>query len=379
MRKRTSKRGYILLLFLTVMAIGLILASSILVLQANVYRAAKHQSDGKDATYLAEAGIDKAYQTFTTNTSYSGETFSLNGQNVTTSIQPGATANEKFIVASSTVNGTFRQYRAKLVASSSGVAVAFNYAMQAGTSGFDIGNNSILNGSVYSNGNITGGNGSRINGGAKAVGTISSPNPLVSPGPKLSGQPLEPLPVFDAAFWKAKAQEGGTITGDYTPADNSTLGPKYITGNLTFGNNVRVTISGPIYVDGSISFGNSPVLTADGSLGSQGSMLVTEQSLSLGNSITINNNNNGGYLLLATVSTDGISIGNGATAINGPLYAPNGTISVGNNARAVAFTGKGISTGNGTIVTYDEGLADASFGTGATGGWTLQKGSFQEF
>lgn len=378
MNRYSKRSGHILLLFLTVMAIGLLFASSILVLQANVYRAAKRTAHSRTAGYFAEAGVDKAFRSFINDTNYTGETMTLDGEAVTVSVEPGNTANEKYLVGAATINGVMRRYRMKLVTSSTGVAVAFNYAMQAGANGFIVGNNSTINGSVYSNGNITGGSNSRIVGNATAVGTISS---VTVTGTKKTGASAQPLPPFDAAFWKTKAQEGGTINGNYTPATGTTLGPKYITGNLVLGNSVQITISGPVYVQGVIQFGNNPILTADDELGQQGSMLITEQALQLGNNITTNNNGQGGYLLLVTTSASGIQIGNNATAIRGPLYAPNGTLQIGNNARAVAFTAKLIQTGNNTIVDFDEGLADATFsdGSGPSGGWVAEQGSFQEY
>lgn len=371
-----QRSGHILLLFLTVMAIGLLFATSVLVLQANVYRSAKRAANSRTAGYFAEAGIDKAFQAYTADPNYAGETFNLAGQPVTTTVETGATANEKYLVATTTVDNVMRRYRMKLIASSTGVAVAFNYAMQAGTNGFVVGNNSTINGSVYSNGNIVGGSNSRIVGNATAVGTITN---MTVTGTKKTGASPQPLPPFDANFWKTKAQEGGTINGNHTAANGSTLGPVYITGNLIFGNNANITINGPVYVKGSIQFGNNPILTANDDLGQQGSMVITEQALQLGNNITTNNNGQGGYLLLVTTSTSGIQIGNNATAIKGPLYAPNGTLQIGNNARAVAFTAKLIQTGNNTVIDFDEGLADASFSTGPTGGWAIESGSFQEY
>ncbi len=377
-KRQGQRHGQVLILFLGLTAIGLLLAISALSLQGAVYHNTKRASDIKAATYLAEAGIEKGFLTFQGNSSYTGETLSLGDGSVTVTLTNGASANEKYVIAQATVNGFSRQLRAKLVTSSNSVAVAFSYAMQAGSRGFVMGNGSQINGNVYSNQNVTGGNGSLITGDAYAVGTVSG---VTVNGQKRTSQPAQALPTFNASFWKTKAQEGGTITGNYTPTNGSIIGPLYVTGNLTITNGIRLTVRGPVYVSGSIIFGNGPIIQADNSLGSESSMLVTEQKVTLGNSITLNNNTRGGYLLIATTSsaTDAINIGNSSDNINGPLYAPNGTISIGNNAHAVAFTGAGITTGNNTILTYDEGLASTSFSTGPGGGWTLQKGSLQEY
>lgn len=373
----TQRSGQILIFFLTTMIIGLLLATSLLSLEAAAFRSSKNIAKGKEAYYLAEAGIDKGHYQFKNDSNYTGESLALGNGNLTIAVTPGATANEKILSAVATIDGKSRRLRVKLGTSPEGVAVSFRYALQSGTDGFTLGNNSQVNGNVYSNGNITGGNGSVITGDAYAVGTITG---VTVNGQKKTGQPAEPLPTFDAAFWKQKAQEGGTITGDYTPENNSTIGPIYITGDLIIGNNVSLTVQGPVYASGKITFGNEPTLTVDNSLGNHGVMLIAEGPISFGNKIYINKNQGGGYLLIGSTSTStAMSIGNNAGSVNAPLYAPNGKIDIGNSAQAVAFTGNQVVTGNGAIVDYDEGLASATFSTGPGGTWVIQKGTLQEY
>lgn len=370
-----SRHGQVFIFFLMLTTVSLLLVVSLLTLQSRVYHNATNIKRGVDAANLADAGLDQALAKFRASPSFTGETVSIGNGSFTTSITSGATSNERYINVSATVQGITRKAKVKISTSPNGTAVAFNYAMQTGTNGFTFGNNAQLIGSAYSNGAITGSAGSIITGDAYAVTTITG---VTVQGTKYTNQQPEPLPPFDASFWKSKAQEGGTYTGNLTPANGSSIGPLFITGNLTLGNNINITIKGPVYVQGSIVLGNAPVLTADNSLGSAGSMLVTEQAINLGNTITINNNASGGYLLLASTSTSGITIGNNAVAINGPVYAPNGNITLGNNTRGVAFTAKGIVLGNNAIIEYEEGLANAGFGHGPAGTWVVSKGTYQE-
>lgn len=373
-----SKPGQILILFLTLMSFCLLLSTALISLKGAAYRDSRQTVDAKEAHYLAEAGLDKGFLAYKSSQTYTGETFSLGNGSVQVTIANGATANEKIINSIATVADKTRRLRAKLSTTQSGTAIAFSYALQAGSGGFSIGNNSIINGNVYSNQNISGGNNSVISGDAYAVGTITG---VTVQGQRLTGQPVQPLPAFDQNFWRGKAQEGGTINGNYSPVNNSTLGPLYIAGNLSFGNQVNVTITGPVYVTGEITFGNQPVLTVSDSLGSSGTMLISERNVFLGNGITVTNNQQNGYLLMVSTLIGGtaISIGNSALAINAPLYAPYGTLSIGNNARAIAFAAYQVITGTGAIITYDEGLALATYSGGPGGTWTFQKGSLQEY
>jgi hypothetical protein len=110
-------------------------------------------------------------------------------------------------------------------------------------------------------------------------------------------------------------------------------------------------------------------------------MLISDSTISFGNMITVTNNSQGGHLLIASMSTsnNAITIGNGALSVNAPLYAPNGTLNLGNGTHAVAFAGQGVVLGNNLVVTYDQGLANANFTSGPSGTWTIEKGSIQEY
>jgi hypothetical protein len=375
----TNRSGQVFIFFLILTSVCLMLIVALLSLQSQTYRTARSLSTAKDLVYLAEAGMDKGFAAFKASSSYTGETFTLGNGSITTAVTSGSTANEKFLTSIATIGTRTKRLKTKLITSPNATAVSFNYALQSGADGFDIGGNSTINGSVYSNGNIVGNNGSAINGNASAVGSISSK--IVVSGTKTTSVAPQPLPAFDANFWKQKAQAGGTITGDYTPPDNSIIGPKYIDGNLIIAQQSTITVQGPIYATGMITFGNGPTISVDNSLGTNGVMLVSEGAVQFGNSITINSTSQGGDLLIASLGTavDTIKIINNALTINGPLYAPNGGILIGNNAHAVAFSAKKITTGNNAIIDYDSGLASESFTYGPGGTWTIQKGSYEEY
>lgn len=376
--KHAARNGYVLVFFLLLTAVGLLLSTSLLALQGAVMRQTHNIIQRSKAGYLAEAGIDKGLEAYLVDQNYAGETFTLGEGAVTIALSPGATSNEKYVQSTGTVAGVSVRYRVKVGTNSEGIAVAFHYGIQVGAGGLTMNNNSRVNGNVYSNQNISGDNGSIINGDAAAVGTIGTP-PTVT-GTRSTGQAAQTMPPFDEAFWKTKAQEGGIINGDHSPASGSTVGPLYITGNLIFANSSNITLAGPIYIEGTITFGNSMTIAVSDSLGTNGAMIIAKQTASFGNTFTSNKNAGGGYLLIIALSnTTAISLGNSTEITNAPIYVPNGKLIIGNNARGTAFTAKELVLGNGSIVDYSQGLAFAGFGTGPGGGWQWQKGTFQEF
>lgn len=368
-----------MVLFLGIMTLGLLLAVASLSYQSYVYRNAKQISSKEAATFGAEAGIEKALNSFLSSATFTGESITLGNANITTNLVAGSTANEKFIEASSTVNDQIRRLRVKIATQASGTAVAFRYALQAGNLGINMGNGSSITGNLYSNQNITAGNGASVTGDASAVGTIS--NELTVSGQKLTGQPSQAMPEFDANFWKTKAQAGTNINGDYAPVNNAIIGPLYVNGKITFGNSVNITIKGPIYATGGITFGNGVILTIDSSLNPQGVMIVADGTITFGNTLDVVRPNDSGYILIVSNSTSdtAIDIGNGTAIVKAPLFTPNGGIKIGNNAHAVAFTGKKVTLGNNAVITYESGLASSTYATGPGGTWTILKGSYQEF
>jgi hypothetical protein len=64
-----------------------------------------------------------------------------------------------------------------------------------------------------------------------------------------------------------------------------------------------------------------------------------------------------------------------ATAI---LFAPNGAISLSNSVGLKEATALLLKIGQSATVTYESGLANASFSTGPDGSWVLKKGTWQE-
>jgi len=64
---------------------------------------------------------------------------------------------------------------------------------------------------------------------------------------------VDALPDVNLALWHKAAEKGGTYIGDYTPTDNSILGPLKIYGNLNIPDTINVVLKGPVWVVGDIN------------------------------------------------------------------------------------------------------------------------------
>jgi hypothetical protein len=123
----------------------------------------------RESYFLAEAGIENAiYQIKNGHTPQSS--LSINGENVGINITD--IDGEKRIIATGAKNNTQRKVEARLVGDT---GATFNNAIFSGNGGFNIIGGSTVVGSVYSNGDITGGGGGYVTQDATSA-TIISPS-----------------------------------------------------------------------------------------------------------------------------------------------------------------------------------------------------------
>lgn len=119
------------------------------------------------ALALAEAGIDKAVYELNENPSYTGESNTALGTgNFTISVATVDT-NTKRITATGTKLGVSETVKATVTIGNTNVA--FHYGVQTGEGGFVMDGGSSINGSVYSNGDISATTGVTITGAAIAA------------------------------------------------------------------------------------------------------------------------------------------------------------------------------------------------------------------
>lgn len=170
--KSKQQSGQILILGIVIMAILMTLSTSLwgyTILQVKSSRQSVTQSQ---ALQIAEAGIDKAIYELNSDSSFSGESsISLGGGEFTTSVS-SIDSNNKQITATGSVPNSSNpksQVTVKINVSIDLNSVAFNFGVQVGAGGLQMDNNSKIIGNVYSNGDITGGNGT-ITGDATVAG-----------------------------------------------------------------------------------------------------------------------------------------------------------------------------------------------------------------
>lgn len=147
----------------TISAIGILAVGSV-VANRSVIRQAKERSIARN---LAEAGIEKALYEINKNPNYGGASnVAFGGGEYTVTVTPLDASTKQ--IDSTGFYPTALNPKAKrtlrIQGSISTAAIAFNYGVQVGTGGFQMENNSVINGNLYANGSVVGTNQTTING-----------------------------------------------------------------------------------------------------------------------------------------------------------------------------------------------------------------------
>jgi hypothetical protein len=301
------------------------------------------------------------------------------------------------ITATGTTNNNVRKVSATRVTSSK--ESSFIYGIQVGEGGLELGNSDI-EGSVFSNGSVSGANGAEVEGDLFVAGSTHSITNIDIEGvarantvtdSTITGSlycqsgsgnnkacntseadktPLD-FPIDDATIdgWKANAAAGGVINGNYNLSGTISFGPKKIIGNLTFSTNTVLTITGTIYVTGTITLANSSIVRLSSSYGSYSGVMLADGLITVGNVDIEGSGQEGSYLMVASTKTgDAITVNNSADAAI--FYAPKGTLAIG-NIEVHEATGYRITVANSGEVDYESGLADVNFSSGPSGGFSI--------
>ncbi len=198
-----------------------------------------------------------------------------------------------------------------------------------------------------------------------------------------------PLSDANVETYKAEAQAGGTLNGDYNLIVNgstASLGPKVITGNMNIANSSILTLTGTIWVQGNLTLDNGVLVKLASIYGSSGGTIV------VGGYVNISNNSSfagsgqtGSYMLVISTndcngttsptglacigSNSAISVGNNAGLV--ALVAPICQVEVANGASAREITGYRLNLSPNATINYDTGLANANFSSGPGGGFQI--------
>lgn len=170
---------------ITIIALTSILVITVVLISNSftLKQSSRYSLNNLETTLLAEAGIDKAIASFNMSPdSYNGEgeTFLGNGsyEVVVTSAGQGVKQIDSTGYIPSKTNPKARSHASVKI--SQGAGISFNYGIQVGEGGLELGNGNIINGSIYSNGSVIAtSNNNTINGDAwVAEGLQAEPNQL---------------------------------------------------------------------------------------------------------------------------------------------------------------------------------------------------------
>lgn len=395
MKKKFKNSGQVMIFGIIFMAVILILAASLFERTTNFIRFGSTSVLKEQAGSLADAGVD--YTVWYLN-KYAGANPSPTPQPVGSSgefivsVQNKTSALKTITATGYIPNATNPKAKrtVKVDALIDSDLISFHYAAQVGIGGVNMQNSSTINGTVYTNGSITGSGSSQINGEAWAVDTISSPDPTVT-GTKHPGASPAPMPIEDTATfyreWK-DATIDPNIGGETTtcpggtcsyPSGTTPIGPQKLVGDLIVSNTGIVNVTGPIWVTGNVTVQNSAKIQLDPSFGSNGTVLITDGKVSTANSgaFVPTSASPKGYILVVTTNTsnDAIKIGN--SGVNAVFYALDGGAELENTAKVTALVAKRLELENSASLTYDQGLASASFVSGPGAAWAIKKGTYR--
>ncbi len=172
-QKKYSQTGQAFVLVIIVLAV--VLVSSLLLVSGSqlYFQNTNYSLNSEKAASLAEAGVDKALNSLNkTGGSYNGEAETiLGGGSYSVAVSNKDSATKLLTVTGFVPNKTSPQSKRTLtIQVSKGIGLSFNYGLQVGEGGLCMGNGSVLNGSIYSNGNISGGNSTSITGDVYVAG-----------------------------------------------------------------------------------------------------------------------------------------------------------------------------------------------------------------
>src|SRR3989344_3000005 len=179
MTRMKNQNGYIILFSLAFMGIMLLLSAALMGYTTLNLKSSRIFYVQNQALYLAEAGIDKAIYKLNQSSSYTGESNTALGPGEFTVTVATIDSNTKRITATGYVPNSSKPTAVKTIKANATIdttMIAFNNGVQGGLGGLQMDNNSKIIGNVFSNGNITGGNGSTTNDIIIAVGTSGTPD-----------------------------------------------------------------------------------------------------------------------------------------------------------------------------------------------------------
>lgn len=164
---KLNQSGQILVLVFAALGIVLFTVLSIIAGAQIFFSNSSYSLMAEEAIALAEAGVDKAMASLNkTGGSYTGEEETSLGNGSYSVKITSSDAATKVIESTGFVpdKQNAKVKRTIKITSSRGIGIAFNYGIQVGDGGLELGNSNTISGSIYSNGSIIAGNSNQISG-----------------------------------------------------------------------------------------------------------------------------------------------------------------------------------------------------------------------
>ncbi len=328
-------------------------------------------------------------------------------------------SNEKLVTAEGDSNNRIRKSEASVTITSGN---SFSYGVQVGDGGFKMENNSIVNGNIYSNGQVEGENSNLVKGDVVSAGPLgvvdgihatssvyahtirnstidkdayyqSISGTIVSGAshPGSADLPKIALPISDdsIAQMENEAAGGGTINSPcpYKINSNATIGPVKINCDFEIYGTPTITLTGSIWVLGNIKISNGPTVKVSSSLGGRSVALVADNPNNRTTSSKIDLNNTavfqgsgspGSYVMMLSRNNsaegggneEAIYVDNSASG-DFVAYAGHGKVLIANSVSLKEVTAYRVHLKNSASVTYETGLANLLFTSGPSGAWSV--------
>lgn len=163
-RSQSGQAVLTTVIFLLFASVSLLLSFSSIALRET--RSSRIDVRAKQSYFLAEAGVEDVVWRLQNNKQYApSQTLILDGSTATITVASGG--NVLTVESSGAVSSAMRRIKTAVQA---GAGASFNYGVQVGDGGLEMGANSTVQGSVFSNGNIIGAGGARVMGDAFVAG-----------------------------------------------------------------------------------------------------------------------------------------------------------------------------------------------------------------
>lgn len=348
----------ITLLGVSTVALGII--TSLAVLSMSELKMSKSGGSLEQTFYSAEAGLNEALYRLISKPEADDYSFTFNNANVVISVVYNPDNPYQRIIRSMATDPDGKVRNLEIIANTDSYAGGFDYAVQGGSGGVFLSNNSTIIGDLYTNSSVqpvNPGDSGFIQGSAwlsgnneikKAivtqdvhahtivrntiagqayyqnidtqteVGGLNCPNTGCHPGSTDPEPKPFPLGDSDVTKWKDDINDMGHVTltvnptvcptahnsGFYCVVSDQTLGYDKIEGNLYLGNGAKLTLNGNLWVTGNIILDNNGTIEVDPSIGPGSVVIISDGRIDINNNYTIRGSGDPhSFVLVLSMST----------------------------------------------------------------------------